>query len=70
MSADNKENFYKLRNKVCGMVKTNVVFEHYLNYLDELLARARDEYEGQPASEHLRGRVSMLKDLISELRGN
>lgn len=62
------DNFYKRRKKVLNLAKSSVQFQEYQVYLQELLANERVEYEENTATEFARGRVSMLKQLIDELK--
>lgn len=62
------DNFYKRRKKVLNLAKTSVQFQEYVVYLKELLENERVEYEENAATEFARGRVSMLKQLIDELK--
>lgn len=69
MSTDKtNDNFYKRRKRVLGMMKQSTVFRDYIEYVEELLANERDRYEDEAATEFARGRVSMLKSLIDELK--
>lgn len=63
-----KDNFYKRKKRVLAMMSTSTVFQQYVEYLEDLLARERQEYEDTEASEFARGRVWLLKSLISELK--
>lgn len=68
--ADNEiKNIYKLRTKVMSAMRTNVTFKEYVAYLKQCLDNEREEYESNTATEFARGRVSMLKTMISELEG-
>lgn len=62
------DNFYKRKKRVLSMMKTSTVFTQYVEYLEELLAVERQEYEDNTATEFARGRVWMLKTLIDDLK--
>lgn len=62
------DNFYKRRKKVLNLAKTSMQFQEYVVYLKELLENERVEYEENASTEFARGRVSMLKQLIDELK--
>lgn len=69
MSTVGSDNFYKRKEKVINAVKTNLHFREYLSVLEEMLTEERDDYENMTASEFARGRISMLKSLIDDLKG-
>lgn len=66
MSTD-KENFYKRKKRILGLMKQSTVSRDYIEYLQELLKMERESYEDNEATEYARGRVTMLKTLLEEL---
>lgn len=53
--------------EIVKFMKANPVFQQLQGYIDMELERAREHYETSPASEFLRGRVSILKQLKADL---
>lgn len=49
-------------------LKINPAFALLQEYLEGELEEARDQYETAEANEFLRGRVSILKQLVNDLR--
>lgn len=49
-------------------LKVNPAFSILQEYMEGELAEAREQYENSEANEFLRGRVSILKKLVNDLR--
>nr|DAR25206.1 MAG TPA: hypothetical protein [Caudoviricetes sp.] len=53
--------------EIVRFMKANPMFKQLQEYIAEELERNRDLYENSEASEFLRGRVSVLKQLKADL---
>ena len=49
-------------------IRSSPIYKDYIDTLNEALAEERDRYESTPADEYTRGRISMLKDLLEEIK--
>ena len=50
-------------------LQNNTAFREFTSALEEMLAKERDMFEHtSPASEFLRGRVSAMRDLLTEIK--
>lgn len=52
-----------------GKLRTDRAFQTFVQEVELALQAARDTYEEQPASEFLRGRVCVLRDLLNDMKG-
>lgn len=55
--------------EIVRVMKAHPLFVKLQQYVDLQLEEARGHYENTPASEFLRGRVSILKQLKQDLEG-
>ena len=60
----------KLRAKttLLSAMRGSPVFKEYVETLEESLHEERERFENNDANEYTRGRISMLKDLLEEIK--
>lgn len=49
-------------------LRSSPIYKDYVDTLGEALHEERERYESMAADEYTRGRISMLKDLIAEIK--
>ena len=68
------ERVNRLRGKVrakttlFSAMRASAVFKDYVEILEESLHEERERFENNDANEYTRGRISMLKDLLEEIK--
>ena len=60
----------KIRAKttLLSAMRRSSVFKEYVETLEESLHEERERFENNDANEYTRGRISMLKDLLEEIK--
>lgn len=58
----------RARETLLTAIRSSPIYKDYVATLEDVLAEERDRYESMAADEYTRGRISMLKDLISEIK--
>jgi hypothetical protein len=60
----------KIRAKttLLSAMRGSAVFKDYVGTLEEALHDERERFENNDANEYTRGRISMLKDLLEEIK--
>lgn len=60
----------KIRAKttLLSAMRGSSVFKEYVETLEESLHEERERFENNNANEYTRGRISMLKDLLEEIK--
>jgi len=60
----------KIRAKttLLSAMRGSGIFKEYVETLEETLHEERERFENNDANEYTRGRISMLKDLLEEIK--